>query len=333
MKISVAIDAMGGDHAPHEVVKGAVMASRETMTRVILAGREAQIEAELSQYDTDGLDIAIAPADEVIEMGESPGGALKKKKGASIIAAVAEVAKGNADALVAAGNTGAAMASSLLGLGRLPGIDRPAIAVQMPTRKRPIIFLDAGANSDCEPEMLLQFASMGRAFSSSVLGIKNPSVGLLNIGSEEGKGSALYRQAYQLLEQQRSPLNFIGNVEGRELYNGDCEVVVCDGFVGNVTIKVTQGVGAMVLNHIEQEAYRSCWGKRLFSIAGPLLRRVRQQTDADACGGALLLGIRGIVVIAHGNSNARTIKNAIRLARQSVEGNVIAKISQAVRCD
>lgn len=314
----IVIDAMGGDFAPHEIVRGAVMAAREDATPVILAGRVQAIEAELHKNDAHGLDIQIVPADDVIEMGETPAAALKKKKDSSIIAAVRQVAEGKAQALVAAGNTGATVAATLFGLGLQPGIDRPAIAVQLPTRKRPIVFLDAGANSDCTPDMLLQFARMGRAFSSSVLRITHPRVGLLNIGVEAGKGSALYRGAYQLLHQQREALNFIGNVEGKELYDGDCDVVVCDGFVGNVTIKVTQGVGSMAVSRINEEARRSRFARWLLPLARPALCRVRQQTDADACGGALLLGVNGICVIAHGNSKATTIRNAIRLARQSV---------------
>ncbi|MCD8483482.1 MAG: hypothetical protein LR015_12980 [Verrucomicrobia bacterium] len=200
-------------------------------------------------------------------MGESPAEALKKNKDASIIAAVKKLANGDAHALVAAGNTGATVAAALFGLGREPGIDRPAIAVNLPTQKRPIVFLDAGANSDCKPEMLLQFASMGRAFSSAVLGVELPRIGLLNIGAEAGKGSALYREAFKLLHEQRAVLNFIGNVEGKELYLGNCDVVVCDGFVGNVTIKVTQGVGAMAIHQIQKEAQRSPVARWLVPLA------------------------------------------------------------------
>jgi glycerol-3-phosphate acyltransferase PlsX len=328
MTVRVAVDAMGGDFAPQEIVKGAVLAARDYNTPINLVGMPDKITAELAKYDTKGLDIQIIKADEVIEMDESPGTALRKKKNASIVVAVDQVAKGHAQAIVAAGSTGAAMAASLFGLGRLPKIDRPAIAVVLPTMDKPVIMLDAGANSTCEPEMLYQFAIMGSAFSSSVLGVKNPRVGVLNIGGESGKGNQLAQQTYKILEEKHNHLNFIGNVEGREMYMGICDVVVCDGFVGNVTLKVTEGVAKMVFQLFKTEVNKSILAKIGAFIAKPALLGLRKRTDPDEYGGALLLGIKGTCVISHGSSKAKAIKNAIRVARESVEKDVNGKISR-----
>jgi len=327
MSVRVAVDAMGGDYAPEEIVKGAVLAARETGTPVLLVGQGDKIQAELNRYDTKGLDIEIVQADEIIEMDESPGTALRKKKNASIVVTVQQVAEGKAQALVAAGSTGAAMAASLFGLGRLPNIERPAIAVPIPTLKKHVLLLDGGANSECEPEMLHQFAIMGSAFSSTVLGNPNPRVGILNIGGEAGKGNPLTQETYKILDQKRDHLNFIGNVEGRELFSGVCDVVVCDGFVGNVTLKVTEGVAKMVFRLFKQEAQKSFLAKLGAMIAKPALLNMKKRTDPDEYGGALLLGVKGICVISHGSSKSKAIKNAIKVARESVEKDVNGKIS------
>lgn len=327
MSVKVAVDAMGGDYAPEEIVKGAVLAAREDNTPVLLVGQVDKVQAELAKYDINGLDIEIVRADEVIEMGESPGTALRKKKNASIIVTVQQVAEGRAQALVAAGSTGAAMAASLFGLGRLPNIERPAIAVQLPTMKKPVLLLDGGANSECDPEMLHQFAIMGSAFSSSVLGNKNPRIGILNIGEEAGKGNPLAQATYKILDRKRDVINFIGNIEGREMFMGVCDVVVCDGFVGNVTLKVTEGVAKMVFNLFKSEVNKSLLVKLGALIAKPALMGMKKRTDPDEYGGALLLGIKGTTVISHGSSKAKAIKNAIRLAKESVEKDVNGKIS------
>lgn len=327
MSIRVAVDAMGGDYAPDEIVKGAVLAAKEDGIPVTLVGQVDKIQAVLSKYDTKDLDIEIVRADEVIEMGESPGVALRKKKNASIVVTVQQVAEGKCQGLVAAGSTGAAMAASLFGLGRLPNIERPAIAVQLPTMKKPVLLLDAGANSECEPEMLHQFAIMGSAFSSAVLGNENPKVGILNIGGEAGKGNPLSQETYRLLDQKRDYLNFIGNIEGREMFAGVCDVVVCDGFVGNVTLKVTEGVAKMVFRLFKQEAGRNFITKMAAAAAKPLLMGIKKRTDPDEYGGALLLGIKGTCVISHGSSKSKAIKNAIKVAKESVEKDVNGKIS------
>ncbi len=328
MSVRVAVDAMGGDHAPLEIVKGAVLAARDYNIPIQLVGKLEKIRAELGKYNIKGLDIDLVRADEVIGMDEAPGSALRKKKNASIVVAVEQVAKGNSQALVAAGSTGAAMAASLFGLGRLPNIDRPAIGVLLPTMDRHVLMLDAGANSACEPEMLYQFAIMGSSFCSQVLGVENPRVGILNIGGEQGKGNPLVQQTYKILEEKQETLNFIGNVEGREMFMGYCDVVVCDGFVGNVTLKVTEGVAKMVLELFKSEVNKSLLAKIGALIAKPALMNMKKRTDSDEYGGALLLGIKGTCVIGHGSSKAYAIKNAIKLAKEAVEKDVNGKISR-----
>ena len=269
----------------------------------------------------------ITQADEVIEMDESPGSAIRRKRNASIVVAVDAVAKGESQALVAAGSTGAAMAASLFGLGRLPGIDRPAIAVCLPTMDKPVVMLDAGANSSCEPEMLYQFAVMGNVFSSLIMNVKSPRVGILNIGGESSKGNTLTQNTYKILAKNQDHLNFIGNVEGRELFMGVCDVVVCDGFVGNITLKVSEGVANMIVKMLKDELTSSIWAKAGALIAMPALKKLKKKSDYEEYGGALLLGIKGVCVIAHGGSKAYAIKNAIRVAKESVERDINGKIA------
>lgn len=329
MSIKIAVDAMGGDFAPEEIVKGSVLAAREYDVTVLLVGQVDKINAELAKYDVAGLKIEVVKADEVIEMCEAPGSAIRRKKDASIVVSVDQVAKGNAHALVAAGSTGAAMAASLFGLGRLPGISRPAIAVVLPTTDKPVVLLDAGANSECEPENLYQFAIMGSAFSSKVIGVENPRVGILNIGGESSKGNSLAQDTYKLFtSKENSTINFVGNVEGREMFSGICDVVVCDGFVGNVTLKVTEGVASMIIKQFKEALYSSLLAKIGAWIAKPALMKLKQKTDYNEYGGALLLGIKGTCVISHGSSKAVAIKNAIKVAKESVEKDVNGKISR-----
>lgn len=326
MPIRIAVDAMGGDFAPLEIVKGAVQAAREYDIAIQLVGDEEKIKAELAKYDVKGLDIGITHTDEVIEMGESPAKALRAKKKASIVLAVNSVAKGESDGLVAAGSTGAAMAASLFGLGRLPGIKRPVICCTMPSIKKPVALLDGGANSDCEPEMLLEFAIMGRIFAQLILGYDNPKVGLMNIGEEEGKGNELAKATYNLLNSKKEILNFIGNVEGRDTFTGDVHVVVCDGFVGNVILKTAEGVLKMVTKLIKQQYKSSFFNMILGLLSKSIFSGLKKTIDYEKIGGALLLGVKGVSVISHGSSNAYAIKNAIRVAKEAVEKNVNEKI-------
>ena len=345
----IAIDAMGGDHAPHEIVAGAVWAAKEYGVAIELVGKQDRIEQELDKIshegfmkdygkggpakyrikiDTSKLDIKITHASEVIEMGEAPGQAIRKKKKSSIVLAVDAVAQGSSDAVVAAGSTGAAMASSLFGLGRIPGIDRPAIAVTLPTIKKPIVVIDGGANSNCSPEMLYQFAIMGATFSKNVLGIEHPRVGVLNIGEEAGKGNELAQATYKILEEHQEKINFVGNIEGKEIFLSVCDVVVCDGFVGNVALKVTEGTSSMLFRMLKQEFKADLAGKIIGLLAKPFMKRIYTKINYEEFGGALLLGVKGITVISHGRSKAYAIKNAVRVAKHAVETGVNEKIAK-----
>ena len=346
----IAIDAMGGDHAPFEIVAGAVWGAAEYGVGLELVGKQDQIEQVLDQIDQEGiysdcgkggkkrrirvdvkkLDIKITHASEIIEMGEAPGQAIRKKKKSSIVLAVDAVAKGSSDAVVAAGSTGAAMASSLFGLGRIPGIERPAIAVTLPTMKKPIVVIDAGANSSCTPQMLKQFAIMGLTFSKNVLGVENPRVGVLNIGEEAGKGNELAQNTYKLLEQEQDNMNFVGNIEGREIFLNDCDVIVCDGFVGNVALKITEGTSSMLFRMIKAEFKSDFVGAIIGMLAKPFMKRIYEKINYEEFGGALLLGVKGITIISHGRSKAYAIKNAVRVAKEAVEKGVNRKISEFI---
>lgn len=344
----IAIDAMGGDHAPHEIVAGAVWGAYEYGVDLELVGKQDRIEQELDRIASEGfysdcgsggkqkrikidlskIDIKITHASEVIEMGEAPGQAIRKKKKSSIVLAVDAVAQGSSDAVVAAGSTGAAMASSLFGLGRIPGIDRPAIAVTLPTMKRPIIIIDGGANSNSTPEMLYQFAVMGATFSKNVLGIENPRVGVLNIGEEAGKGNELAKSTYALLEEHSDKLNFVGNIEGKEIFLSVCDVVVCDGFVGNVALKITEGTSSMLFRMLKYEFKSDLVGAIIGWLAKPFMKRIYRKINYEEFGGCLLLGVKGITVIAHGRSKAYAIKQAVKVAKDAVETGVNEKIAK-----
>lgn len=346
----IAIDAMGGDHAPFEIVAGAVWGAAEYGVGLELVGKQDQIEQVLDQIDQEGiysdcgkggkkrrirvdvkkLDIKITHASEIIEMGEAPGQAIRKKKKSSIVLAVDAVAKGSSDAVVAAGSTGAAMASSLFGLGRIPGIERPAIAVTLPTMKKPIVVIDAGANSSCTPQMLKQFAIMGLTFSKNVLGVENPRVGVLNIGEEAGKGNELAQNTYKLLEQEQDNMNFVGNIEGREIFLNVCDVIVCDGFVGNVALKITEGTSSMLFRMLKAEFKSDFVGAIIGMLAKPFMKRIYEKINYEEFGGALLLGVKGITIISHGRSKAYAIKNAVRVAKEAVEKGVNRKISEFI---
>jgi len=276
------------------------------------------------------LDIKLTQADEVIEMGEAPGVALRKKKKSSIVLAVDAVAKGSSDAVVAAGSTGAAMAASLFGLGRIRGIERPAIATTLPTLKDPVILIDAGANSESTPEMLLQFALMGSTLVEKVYNRPNPRVGILNIGEEEEKGNQLVKDAHKLLRDNTLGINFIGNIEGKELLYGDVDVVVCDGFVGNVALKTVEGCSMMLFKLIKEQFKSDALSMMVGLLAKPFLRRIYKKINYEEFGGALLLGVKGITVISHGRSSSYAIKNAVRVAKEAVESGVNKKIAEII---
>jgi len=336
LKATIAVDAMGGDFAPREVVKGAVWGAREHNVKILLVGKSDAIQEELDKlrsedkFNPAGLDIEVVHASEVIEMGESPATGLRKKKDASIIVTAKCVREGRAQGMVAAGSTGAAMASALLYVGRIDGVDRPAIGVVMPSVGERCMLIDAGANADCIPEMLVQFGRMGSIYMENCYSIPKPKVGLMNIGEEEGKGNTFANSAFSLLENDHS-LNFIGNIEGRDMFFGNVNVAVCDGFTGNVALKSAEGIMRMFKTILKKEVRKSITAKAGFLLAKPAIERSGKYVDPEEFGGALLLGVKGLVVISHGGSKARGIMNAVRVAKEAVETDVLGKIANSIK--
>lgn len=327
--IRIAVDAMGGDHAPREIVSGALLGAREYGVSILLVGKQQAIEAELKKHDTTGIDYTIVPCEEVIEMGEAAT-AVRRKKNASINITSSCVKKGEAQGMVAAGSTGAAMASATLYIGRIEGIDRPAIGVVLPSVSKSCLLIDAGANADCTPEMLVQFAVMGNIYMHGVYNVSKPRVGLLNIGEEEGKGNVFANSAYEILRNDKR-YNFVGNVEGRDLFNGSVDVAVTDGFTGNVALKSAEGVMKMFGTVLKTEIKRSIRTKLGYMFIEPAFMGAMKQVDPEEKGGALLLGVKGICVISHGGSRAKGIKNAIRVAKEAIVADVLGKISSQIR--
>lgn len=326
--MKIAVDAMGGDHAPSVVVDGAVAAARDFGVEIVLVGREEAVRAELARHDVSGLFISVVHASQVIEMEEYPAAAFRAKPDASMSVALRLVKEGEADAFVTAGNTGGALAASHFILRRIPGIRRPALATVYPTLKGFCLILDIGANTDCKPEWLLQFALMGSVYAERVLGIPNPRVGLVSIGEEETKGSQLVQEAHRLL--RFSPLNFVGNVEGKDIAPHMADVVVTDGFTGNVIIKLSEGLGMMLKALIKEEFTRDPLSALGGALAKRAFDRVALRTDYSEYGGGALLGINGVVIVGHGRSNARAIRNAIRNAIRGVEQRVVDTIRQGL---
>ena len=327
----IAIDAMGGDNAPAEIVAGAIRAQEELDVEVLLVGDPQAIEACLKQHHSSSRHVEIVPADDVIAMDEEPLGALKRKPKASINVAMDLVKKRNAQAVVSAGHSGAAMAASLLRLGRLPGIDRPAIGAVFPSMMagKSVIVVDVGANVDCRPKYLDQFAVMGAVYSQYVLGIPDPQVGLINIGEEPSKGNDLAIRTHQLLENNPR-ISFIGNAEGRDVLSGRFDVIVCDGFVGNVLLKYTEAVGEAMLQTLQEELSQGLRGQLGSSLLKSNIKRVRQRIDHTEHGGGLLLGVDGICIISHGSAQAPSIFNAIRLAKDAVDNRVLDRIQSNI---
>ncbi len=311
----IAVDAMGGDRAPAEVVAGALEA-RSSSVEPILFGPAG--------LDTGELELVDAP--DTIAMDEKPAEAVRAKPNSSLVAACRAVSDGRADAVVSAGNTGAMLAASFLELRRLPGVARPAIAVPLPARRGPSVLIDAGANADARPEHLLQFGHMGSIFSEEILGVSRPDVRLLSIGEEPEKGSHLTLQAHALLAE--SDLNFHGNAEATDLLKGAADVVVTDGFTGNVALKLIEGTIRELLEALREQITATPRGKLGGLLIRPAARALRTELDPDTYGGAYLLGLRGLVVIAHGNSGRRAIANAIRLAARGVEHDVVGRLSE-----
>lgn len=324
--VRIAIDAMGGDHAPGEIVTGALRAQEELGVKVLLVGDPQQIQAVMPP-NVNLARVEIVPADEAIAMDEEPLNAVRRKKSASINVAMDLVKKKEADAVFSAGHSGAAMASALLRLGRLPGIDRPAIGTVFPTimAGKPVLILDVGANVDCRPKFLEQFAVMGSIYSQYVLGMPEPKIGLLNIGEEDTKGNEVALRAHQLLKEN-THINFIGNAEGRDVLSGQFDVIVCDGFVGNVLLKFAEAIGGVILQILREELPQGLHGQIGTAILKPNLKRIKQRMDHAEHGGALLLGVGGICFIGHGSSQAPSIFSAIRMAKEAVDNQVLDRL-------
>ena len=311
----IALDAMGGDYAPAVTVEGAVESVSEyDGLEVILFGDEAQLKKELKDRRCTSNRIQIRHTSQVIGMHESPVTALRKKKDSSIRRAVDAVKNKEADAVVSAGNSGVAMASALFVLGKSKGVDRPAIAATMPTLKGLFVLIDAGANVDCKAENLLQFGLMGSSYCKAIFGKREPRVALLSIGEEDGKGNELTREAFKLLKGTN--LNFIGNIEGKDVFSGDADVVVCDGFIGNVFLKTSEGLADMIIKMLKREIAGMATGRVGYLFMKPALKNFRKKTDYAEYGGAPLLGINGTCIISHGRSSSRAIRNAIRVAAE-----------------
>ncbi len=307
--MKIAVDAMGGDYAPSVVVEGAVCAVKELSLPVILVGDRERVMEELSRHDYDERLISIKHASEVVGMEESPVKAIRRKRDSSIRVCFEMVKSGEADAVVSAGNSGAALAAGTLLLRKLKGVERPAIAVCVPTMKDPAVLLDVGGNVDCKPVHLVHFAIMGDVYAKYVLKKDSPKVGLLSNGEEEGKGNELTRETHVLMK--KTPLNYIGYVEGRDIYRGDVDVVVTDGFVGNVALKLSEGLVEAVATMLKREIMNSLPAKVGYFLARGAFKNLKKKVDYAEYGGAPLLGIDGICIISHGGSSAKAIKNAI----------------------
>jgi len=330
MPTVIAVDAMGSDKAPKPEVEGAILAARHYDVGVLLVGPEEQLRAELRHHPTAAfLDIEIAHASEVIGMHEKAAQAVRSKRDSSMRVGLRLVREGTVAGFITAGNTGAAMATAKMVLGALPGVDRPALAAVFPTAEgTAAVMLDVGANVDCKPHNLEQFAIMGEIYFRSIFGSDKPRVGLLSIGEEESKGNDLTRQAHQLLKLL--PVNFVGNVEGRDLYNGHVDVIVCDGFVGNVALKISEGLVETV-RYILKESLRSTITRQVgFLLSRRAFEDFKKRLDYSEYGGAPLLGIKGVCIVSHGSSNANAIKNAIRVAAESARGHINSKIEHGL---
>lgn len=326
--VNIALDVMGGDHAPDAIVEGAVMAARETGVGVTLVGDEVIVRAALSRHATDGLNLSVVHASQQVEMHESPSSVVRRKRDSSIWVATRLVKTGEASAVVSAGNTGASMATALFILGPLAGVERPAIATLLPTLTGTAILIDVGANVDCKPEHLFQFGVMGYVYAQDMLGVPSPQVGLLSIGEEEGKGNDLTRESFKMLKE--SGLPFVGNVEGRDVYRGGVDVIVCDGFIGNVALKISEGLADALVQLLKREILSSTLGKLGGWLLRPTFARFRKKIDYAEYGGAPLLGVNGVSVICHGRSTPKAIKNAIRVARDAAQRGLSGHIKEQI---
>ena len=328
--VNVAVDAMGGDNAPVEIVKGAVEAVNASKSvKVFLVGREDVIKAELAKYTYDENQIEVVHAEDVIETGEPPVMAIRKKKDSSIVKAMYMVKDGICDAFVSAGSTGAVLVGGQVIVGRIKGVERPPLAPLMPTTKGPVLLIDCGANVDARASHLVQFAKMGSIYMEYVMGVKNPKVGLVNIGAEEEKGNALVKETYPLLKECKD-INFVGNVEAREIPAGAVDVAVCEAFVGNVILKTYEGVGATLIKEVKSGMMTSLRSKIGALLVKPALKQTLKKFDVKEYGGAPMLGLKGLVVKTHGSSEAVEVKNSILQCIAFKEQEISEKIKEKI---
>jgi len=326
--MKVALDAMGGDFAPEMMVAGAVEAVNEYDMEVILVGDRERLNDSLAGKRYHSQQISIVHSSEIVAMNESPAAALRKKKDSSIRVAIDLVKSGLADAAVSAGNSGVAMATSLFVLGKLPHVDRPAIATIMPSLTGFFVLMDAGANVDCKPDNLLQFALMGNAYYRELFNTPKPRIALLSIGEEDTKGNELTKEAFKLL--RNTDLNFTGNIEGKDIFSGSADVIVCDGFIGNIVLKVSEGLAETILKMLKREIVGAATGKLGYMMIKPAIRNFRRRTDYSEYGGAPLIGINGACIISHGRSSSKAIKNAIQVSAEMARKKVHQTIAQTL---
>jgi phosphate acyltransferase len=325
--MKIVLDAMGSDSRPANDVAGAVDAAREFGVMVVLVGPEAQIKAELAKHTTNGLPVEVVNATQVVEMQEHPANAIKEKKDSSINVAMRLLKNKEVDGFASAGNTGAVMAGALFTLGRVSGIKRPGLAAAVPQDGTPLLVIDVGANTDCKPEYLEQFALMGSLYAEKVLGVQQPRIALLANGEEETKGDQLVQETHAILKEVKM-INFVGNIEGKDVMRHQADVIVCDGFVGNVMLKTAEGVASMMKEVISAEIKAGPVTALGGLLAKPAFNRVSTRMDYAEVGGAPLLGVDGVVIIGHGRSNRKAIKNMIRAAMRAVESDVLGAIRQ-----
>ena len=329
-KTVIAVDAMGGDLGPSVVVPGAIEAARQTGAKILLVGNEATLDGELNRLSPSGVDLEIVHAPEVAGMDEKPSDILRRKKNASIQVACRLVRDGAAQGVVSAGHSGASVACGMFIMGRIPGVERPALASLLPTEKEPVVLLDVGATVDCKPYNIFQFGLMGDAFARDILNKESPRVGLLSIGEEEGKGNSQVKEAYELFKMAQN-LNFSGNIEGRDLFTGEMDVAVCDGFVGNVALKLSEGLGLSLSRVLKRELLNSGFLPKLGSLlAKSAFRRFAKVVDYAEYGGAPLLGLQNISIVCHGCSNAKAICNATRMATLFVEKETNKRLMETI---
>jgi len=325
----IALDAMGGDNAPAAIIAGAVAALANPKITLMLVGQEEAINSELSKYDYDKSRISIVNAASVIENDDHPVAAIKAKKDSSMVVGLNLLKSKQAQAFVSAGNTGALLAGATLIVGRIKGIERPAIATVLPTTNNPFLLIDSGANVDCKPSYLVQFAMMGSVYMEAVLGVNKPKVGLINIGTEEEKGNALVKETYPLLG--KSGLNFVGNVEAKELPFGAVDVAVCDAFVGNVVLKLSEGLSKALLGMVKDAMMSTLQAKIGAMLSMSALRGLKKKFDVSEVGGAPFLGLNALVVKAHGSSDARAITGAVNQCAKFISNDIVTKIESALQ--